>query len=145
MTPEEQRLVKESFARVAPIADQAAALFYQNLFSLDPSLRELFKHDMQEQGRRLMTTIGAAVGAVDHIGTIVPAVQELARRHLRYGVRPPHYGTVGAALLQTLEQGLGPAFTPPVRSAWSAFYDLLSTEMIAAAEAEESIATRLAD
>ena len=129
MTPEDKKLVQESFAKVAPIADQAAALFYQNLFTKDPSLKALFKGDMVEQGKKLMKMIAVAVAGLDRLDTIVPAVQDLGRRHVKYGVLPSHYDTVGAALLQTLEQGLGPAFTPTVKQAWVTVYGVLATTM----------------
>jgi hemoglobin-like flavoprotein len=133
MTPEDKKLVQASFAKVVPIADQAAALFYQNLFSMDPSLKPLFKGDMAEQGKKLMTMIATAVNGLDHLDTIVPAVQDLGRRHVDYGVTPGHYDTVGAALIQTLAQGLGPAFTPEVKNAWIAVYGVLATTMKTAA------------
>src|SRR5580658_6632272 len=102
MTSETQTLVRDSFAKVAPIAPQAAALFYDRLFALDPSLKPLFKGDMTEQGRLLMAMIGTAVANLNRLETIVPAVQELGRRHATYGVQPAHYDTVGSALLWTL-------------------------------------------
>ena len=136
MTPEDQTLVRDSFAQVVPIAPAAAAMFYDRLFVLDPSLRPLFKRDMAEQGRMLMAMIGTAVANLGRLETIVPAVQGLGRRHAAYGVQPADYETVGSALLWTLEQGLGPAFTPPVRAAWSEAYTVLATVMKdAAAEA----------
>jgi hemoglobin-like flavoprotein len=138
MTPEEKKLVQESFTKVAPIAEQAAALFYQNLFAMDPALKPLFKGDMAEQGKKLMKMIATAVNGLDRLDAIVPAVQDLARRHVAYGVKPQHYDTVGAALLQTLEQGLGAAFTPAVKQAWTTVYVLLATTMKDAAYAGES-------
>jgi hemoglobin-like flavoprotein len=140
MTPEDKKLVQESFAKVAPIADQAAALFYQNLFNADPSLKALFKGDMVEQGKKLMKMIGVAVAGLDRLESIVPAVQDLGRRHVKYGVKSEHYDTVGAALIQTLAQGLGPAFTPPVKDAWITVYGVLATTMKSAAYGDESIA-----
>lgn len=130
MSPAEISLVKESFRKVVPIADQAAVLFYARLFELDPSLRPLFRGDMTEQGRKLMTMISAAVGALDRLETIVPVVRQLGVRHAGYGVKEEHYATVGAALLWTLEKGLGPAFTPAVRTAWTNTYTLLANTMI---------------
>src|SRR6476659_7465214 len=106
MTPEAQRLVRESFAMVAPIAPAAAAMFYDRLFVLDPTLRPLFKGDMAEQGRKLMSMIGAAVANLGRLDVIVPTVRELGRRHAGYGVQQSHYDTVGTALVWTLEQGL---------------------------------------
>jgi hemoglobin-like flavoprotein len=133
MTPENQRLVRGSFAKVAPIAPAAAAMFYDRLFALDPSLRPLFKGDMQEQGRKLMAMIGTAVANLDRLETILPAVQDLGRRHATYGVQPAHYDTVATALLWTLEQGLGPDFTPATRDAWVEAYTTLAGVMIEAA------------
>lgn len=135
MNPTDKKLVQDSFAKVVPIADQAAALFYQNLFTKDPSLKPLFKGDMTEQGKKLMKMIATAVNGLDQLDAIVPAVQDLGRRHVRYGVVPQHYDTVGAALLLTLEQGLGAAFTPEVKQAWTTVYGILATTMKDAAYA----------
>lgn len=132
MTSLEINLVKDSFRQVLPIADQAAALFYARLFELDPSLRALFRGDMVEQGRKLMTMIATAVAALERLDTLVPAVRALGARHSGYGVTEEHYATVGAALLWTLEKGLGPAFTPAVREAWTGTYTLLANTMIEA-------------
>lgn len=133
MTPAEITLVKDSFRKVVPIADQAAALFYARLFELDPSLRPLFRGDMGEQGRKLMTMLATAVAALERLDAIVPVVRQLGARHADYGVREEHYGTVGAALLWTLEKGLGSDFTPLVRDAWTSVYSLLANTMIDAA------------
>jgi len=134
MTPREKSVVRETFAQVAPSADTAAALFYGRLFELDPTLKELFKVDMREQGRKLMQMIGLAVSKLDALDELVPAVQALGRRHAGYGVKDVDYDTVGAALLWTLQQGLGPAFTPEVKSAWTTVYGLLASTMKAAAQ-----------
>jgi hemoglobin-like flavoprotein len=135
MTPENQALVRDSFAKIAPIAPQAAALFYDRLFVLDPALRPLFKGDMAEQGRKLMVMIGTAVANLGKLETIVPAVQDLGRCHAGYGVQPAHYDTVAVALLWTLGQGLGDAFTPPVQAAWTEAYTTLAAVMKDAAAA----------
>ena len=135
MTPENQALVRESFAKVVPIAPQAAALFYDRLFVLDPSLKPLFKGVMNDQGRKLMAMIGTAVANLDKLETIVPTVQDLGRRHVAYGVQASQYDTVAAALLWTLGQGLGEAFTPPVEAAWTEAYTILATVMKDAAAA----------
>ena len=134
MTPREKSVVRETFAQVAPSANTAATLFYGRLFELDPTLKELFKVDMREQGRKLMQMIGLAVSKLDALDELVPAVQALGRRHAGYGVKDVDYDTVGAALLWTLQQGLGPAFTPEVKSAWTTVYGLLASTMKAAAQ-----------
>jgi hemoglobin-like flavoprotein len=135
MTPENQALVRDSFAKIAPIAPQAAGLFYDRLFVLDPTLKPLFKGDMVEQGRKLMAMIGTAVANLNRLEAIVPAVQDLGRRHAGYGVQPADYDTVAAALLWTLGQGLGDAFSPPVEAAWTEAYTILATVMKDAAAA----------
>lgn len=135
MTSDQIALVQSSFHKVLPIREQAAALFYGRLFDLDPALKPLFKGDMKEQGLKLMAMIATAVGGLRQLDQIVPAVQALARRHVGYGVQASHYATVGAALLWTLEQGLGPDFTPEVKEAWASCYGLLSSTMQEAAHA----------
>ena len=135
MTPRQKLLVQETFAKVAPIADQAAALFYGRLFETAPALKALFKADMEAQGRKLMQMIGYCVGNLDALDQLVPAVKELGRKHVTYGVRDADYATVGAALLWTLEQGLGPAFTSEVKEAWTDVYQTLASTMLAGAYA----------
>ncbi len=129
MTPQQIALVKDSWQKVVPIKDTAAELFYNKLFTLDPAVKTLFKGDMKEQGRKLMAMIATAVNALDKLDTIVPAVQDLGRRHGGYGVKPAHYDTVAAALLWTLGQGLGDAFTDEVKQAWVEAYTILATTM----------------
>jgi len=133
MTPEQKQLVQDTFAKVAPIAPQAAELFYGRLFELDPALKSLFKGDMSEQGRKLMSTLGVAVGSLDNLDALLPVLQNLGRGHVAYGVQDSHYDTVGAALLWTLEQGLGNDFTPDVKDAWAEVYTIVATVMKEAA------------
>jgi hemoglobin-like flavoprotein len=130
MNTQQVILVRESFALVQPIATQAAALFYDNLFESDPALRGLFRGDMAAQGERLMGMIGAAVGLLDRPEALVPVLRNLGGRHVAYGVCDHHYATVGAALIETLEQGLGDAFTPEVREAWITLYGVVSRTMM---------------
>lgn len=133
MTSTQKRLVQDTFATIAPIADDAAVLFYRRLFELDPSLQRMFRGDMTEQRKRLMQMIAVAVKGLDRLDQLVPAVQDLGRRHAGYGVEDRHYETVGAALIWTLEKGLGDAFTPEVREAWTKVYGILATTMKEAA------------
>jgi hemoglobin-like flavoprotein len=135
MTPEHIALVQRTFADVLPLADTAAALFYERLFTLDPALRVLFHSDMQEQGRKLMTVLQLAVAGLSRLEALLPMVQQLGVRHRSYGVTDAHYATVGAALLWTLQQGLGERFTPEVQAAWTSAYTLLADTMRAAAPA----------
>jgi hemoglobin-like flavoprotein len=133
MTAEQKVLVQTTFAKVAPIADAAAAMFYARLFELDPSLRPLFTTDLAEQGRKLMQMIAIAVNGLDRLDELVPAVRQLGVRHARYGVKDQHYDTVAEALLWTLERGLGPDFTPAAKEAWTAVYGVLAATMKEAA------------
>jgi hemoglobin-like flavoprotein len=127
-------LVQDSWQKVAAIAPQAAELFYQNLFTADPSLKPLFKGEMPEQGKKLMQMIGAAVGKLNDLPTLVPILQGLGKRHAGYGVEDSHYQTVGAALLKTLGQGLGADFTEEVKEAWTSVYTVMADVMVAAAK-----------
>jgi hemoglobin-like flavoprotein len=140
MTPRQIELVRSSFAIVEPIADVAATIFYRRLFDLDPALRDLFPADLTAQRRNLMQTLTVVVRGLDRLDHIVPAVEALGRRHTGYGVRPEHFETVGAALLETLEEGLGAVFTSETRDAWAAAYGLLAEVMQEAGAAERSAA-----
>ena len=133
ITPEQKALVQETFVSVAVISEQAAEIFYNKLFELDPSLKPMFKGDMKEQGRKLMAMLATAVKGLDDLETLVPAVQDLGRRHLTYGVEDAHYDTVAAALLYTLETGLGKAWNPKVQDAWTTVYVVLADTMKGAA------------
>lgn len=128
-------LVQESFEKVKPIAPAAAEIFYSKLFELDPTLRPLFptgEEAMKTQGNKLMTMLAAAVAGLSNLDALVPVLQDLGKRHVSYNVEPSHYNTVGAALLSTLEAGLGEDFTPEVKSAWASVYGTMSTVMIEA-------------
>ena len=133
MTPQQVEQIQASFAKVAPIADAAAALFYGRLFETAPETRALFRGDMAVQGQKLMAALATVVDGLGRIEAIAPAVRDLGKRHVAYGVRAEHYAVVGAALLWTLEQGLADDFTPELRAAWAAAYAALSEMMIAAA------------
>lgn len=139
MTPEAIRLVRSTFAQILPVADLAAGLFYDRLFSLDPSLRRLFASDLQPQKHALMAALGLVIGYLDRPDELAPVVEKLARRHAGYGVQPADAATVGSALIWTLEQGLGPAFTPAVRAAWSDVFDMLATAIRAATESADPV------
>jgi len=129
LTATQKSLVQDSFATIVPIADDAAALFYQRLFELDATLQGMFRGNMIEQRKKLMQMLTAAVKGLDRLEQLVPVLQDLGRRHVHYGVRDEHYETVGAALLWTLEMGLGSAFTTETREAWTAVYGLLAATM----------------
>jgi len=140
MTPLEVAAVQSSFSLVVPIKEKAAEIFYGRLFATDPSLKKLFKGDMKEQGRKLMSTLALVVTGLANPKSILPAVEALGAKHVAYGVEDRHYETVGAALLWTLEQGLGDKFTPDVKAAWTAAYTLLASVMKAAAAKARSAA-----
>lgn len=136
MTPAQVTLVQESFKSVQPIAAQAADLFYGRLFEIAPQVRSLFPADISEQKRKLMAMLATAVTNLHQVEKIVPAVQDLGRRHAGYGVNEDHYKPVGEALIWTLDQGLGKAFTPEVKDAWVGAYTTLAGVMQDAAKAD---------
>lgn len=129
MTPEQVRIVQSTWLKVLPIKSTAARLFYDKLFEIDPSLKELFHTDIHDQGEKLMQIIDAAVNGLDRFDQVRPVVKELGRRHAGYGVKDHQYGSVGAALLWTLEQSLSTEFTMEVHDAWTTVYAVLSSTM----------------
>ena len=133
MTPDQVRLVQQSFAKVAPIADQAAIIFYDRLFEVAPAVKALFPADLAEQRKKLMATLAVVVNGLGNLESILPAASALAKRHVNYGATPDHYPVVGGALLWTLEKGLGKAWTPETAAAWTAAYNTLSGYMISEA------------
>jgi len=132
MTPQQVELVQTSFKKVVPIAATAADLFYNRLFEIAPETRAMFPKDLAEQKGKLMSMLGTAVTNLHKLDTILPAVKDLGQRHKGYGVTAAHYAPVGAALLWTLEKGLGPDFTPEVKAAWTETYTALAGVMTAA-------------
>jgi hemoglobin-like flavoprotein len=140
MTPEQTRLVRDTWKQVAPVAEAAAGMFYHRLFEIDPTTRKLFRAtDMAAQRKKLLQTLAFAINGLDNLGALVTKVEGLGRRHAGYGVTDAQYDSVGAALLWTLEQGLGHAWTPAVAAAWSEVYRLLSGIMRNAAERAERL------
>ena len=133
MTPAQVTLVQQSFAKIAPIADQAAAMFYDRLFEVAPQVKAMFPPDMTEQRRKLMATLAVVVNGLCDLESVLPAVSALAVRHVSYGAKAEHYPVVGSAPLWTLEQGMAEDWTGEVADAWTAAYGELCWFMIAQA------------
>ena len=133
MNSTQVQLVQESFAKVVPISETAAVLFYDRLFEVAPSVKAMFPEDMSGQRKKLMMMLAAVVNGLGNLESILPAASALAKRHVDYGAKPEHYPVVGGALLWTLEKGLGEAWTPDVADAWTAAYGTLSGYMISEA------------
>jgi hemoglobin-like flavoprotein len=133
MDPTQIKLVQDSFAKVAPISEQAAMLFYARLFEVAPAVKAMFPADMTEQRKKLMATLAVVVNGLGNLEAVLPAASALAKRHVSYGAKPAHYPVVGGALLWTLEKGLGEAWTPETAAAWTAAYGTLSGYMISEA------------
>lgn len=127
-------LVQTSFKKLVPIADQVGEAFYARLFESYPAVRPMFAQDIGLQSKKLVQMLALVVNGLDKLDTIMPAVQQLARRHNGYGVVDAHYDAVGDTLLWTLRHGLGGDFTPEVEAAWTDAYGALSGVMIAAAK-----------
>ena len=134
MTPEEKALVKDSWAKVLPIKETAAELFYNRLFEIAPEVKPYFKGDMKDQGEKLMKMLNTAVSGLDNLEALITPLQNLGKKHVSYGVKNEDYDKVGAAFLWTLEQGLGDAFTNEVKEAWVVTYTTVATVMKEAAD-----------
>jgi hemoglobin-like flavoprotein len=133
MTPDQVKLVQQSFTKVAPISETAAVLFYDRLFEVAPQVKAMFPADMTEQRRKLMATLAVVVNGLGDLPSILPAASALAKRHVNYGAKAEHYPVVGTALLWTLEKGLGDGWTPEIADAWTTAYGTLSGYMISEA------------
>ena len=133
MNPTQIKLVQDSFAKVAPISEQAAAIFYDRLFEVAPAVKPMFPADLTEQRKKLMATLAVVVNGLGNLPSVLPAASALAKRHVGYGAKAEHYPVVGSALLWTLKKGLGEAWTPDVAAAWTEAYGTLSGYMIAEA------------
>jgi hemoglobin-like flavoprotein len=130
MTPEQKQQVRESWAKVLPIQETAAELFYNRLFEQYPEVRPYFQGDMKEQGRKLMAMLNTAVNALDNLEVLLEPLKASGKAHKGYGVKPEDYDKVGASFLWTLQQGLGDAYTPEVEDAWLATYTTVAKVMI---------------
>ena len=133
MNTQQIEIVQRTFALAAPMAKELTDTFYARLFVLDPSLRPMFGSDIKRQGEKLVTVLAFVVNGLSKPDTILEPVRRLGERHVHYGVQSNHYATVGEALLWTLQELFGPAYTPEVADAWTAAYTLLSGVMMEAA------------
>lgn len=134
MTPEQKQTIRDTWQRVGALGDTAAVLFYNRLFEIDPSTRPLFAGtEMKTQRGKLLQALALLVASLDRLDSLVPVLEDLGRRHVGYGVREAHYGSVGAALLCTFERGLGADWTPEAQAAWTEAYGLVAGIMSAAA------------
>ncbi|MAF56320.1 MAG: hemin receptor [Ponticaulis sp.] len=139
MNNDQINLVQTSFAKVVPISETAAELFYGRLFEIAPEVRPLFKGDMKDQGKKLMATLNVAVQSLTDLPKLVPVLEKLAIGHVPYGVKAEHYDKVGAALLWTFEQGLAESWTPETAEAWTETYKIVASTMINAAYTGEPV------
>jgi nitric oxide dioxygenase len=140
MSPEQVQIIKLTFAQAMSSKDKVGRMFYDRLFEIAPETRPMFKGDIDAQSRKLMDTLALAIGMLRDMPTLVITLQSLAKRHVAYGVRDEHYETVGAALLWTLEKGLGSAFTPEARTAWATLYGAVAKIMRDAVKPEAAVA-----
>jgi len=129
MNAHQRTLVKGTFDDLRPVPKSAGLTFYTRLFELDPSLRRLFKGNLENQASMFVTALNMAVLQLVEQGFVPQSVRELGARHAGYGVEPSHYATFGEALLRTLADLLGERFTPEVREAWTEAYETLAVAM----------------
>jgi len=142
MNAHQVTLVQQSFEKVAALGEKVAELFYAELFAIDPSLRQMFSGNMQEQHRKLLSALAMVIRSLHTPEKIIGPAQKLAVKHLDYGVIPIHYTYVGNALLRTLKKGLGDQFTPELRDAWVDAFRILATVMKQAAYGEKEAKAR---
>ena len=133
MTPQQIDAIRGSFGKILLQRDEAAKVFYDRLFEIAPEARALFKGDMAAQRKKLMETVSFLVAELRNLEHYTVMLEDLAKRHVKYGAERAHYESVGAALLWMLERQLGPAFTPQLKTAWLTLYTSVSGTMQRAA------------
>lgn len=141
LTEAQKTIIQTTFAQVTD-ADLLVARFYDRLFETDPSTKPLFKGDMAEQRKKLIQTLAVVVNGLDTLDSLVPAIQNLGKRHTQYGVTPAHWDSVGAALLWALEDAFGAAFTAEVHDAWVTAYGVIAQTAMEAAYGEVAVENR---
>ncbi|MEM1044662.1 MAG: globin domain-containing protein [Pseudomonadota bacterium] len=131
--------VRESFLMVSADLERAGELFYDKLFEIDPNLENLFVNDMRAQASKLMNTLSIVVSQLQTWPDLAPLVEDLALRHVAYGVKAEHYDSVGQALIEMMDDVLGEAFTEDMRTAWTRSYTSIAGHMIQYAYREGEI------
>jgi hemoglobin-like flavoprotein len=139
MNSRQVALVQHSFEKVEALGEKAAELFYAELFAIDPSLRQMFKGNMRQQHRKLLTALAMVIRSLHTPEKIIGPAQKLAVKHIDYGVEPIHYTYVGNALLRTLKKGLGSQFTSELQDAWVEAFRTLATVMKQAAYGDAAV------
>ena len=149
ITEQEKSTVVRTWRLVVPIADTAADLFYGRLFEIAPQYKPYFKSDMKSQKKKLLMMLSFVVRSLDWAEAqwrddvavdedLFLVIAALGKRHTSlYKIPNESYDSVGQALIWTLAQGLGDAFTDDVKEAWVKVYTLLARSMQLAGEARE--------
>jgi hemoglobin-like flavoprotein len=139
MTPEQIRLVRDSFPGIAELSRPIALLFYGRLFEVAPEVQPMFKQDIAVQGRKLMEMLTALVTNLDQFEEMEPALKALGQRHAGYGVQPDHYPMVAAALIWAFGLALEGEFSPDLKAAWLAVIEAVAAVMKSGAASLASI------
>lgn len=133
------RLLKDSFALLTPRADELAAYFYAQLFMRGgEEVIDMFPAAMNAQRDRLLGALVKIVTDVDDLDRLAPFLSGLGRDHRKFAVQPGHYDLVGQALLATLANFAGDAWTPELRAAWAGAYALVAKVMQQGAASDDS-------
>ena len=140
MTADQIGLIRDTWQSIGPIAKIVPQIFYDRLFEIDPSTKPLFaKTNMSGQHVKLLQALELVVDHANDLDSLIPALEVMGRRHVRYGVLDKHYDSVGSALLWTLERGFGAAFTHDVREAWTLAYGFVAGTMRRAAATQQAM------
>ncbi len=129
MTPEQTKLVQDSFMILKRGPKDPAELFYKRLFEIAPQVRPLFPDDMDEQKIKFLMMLNSTILNLKNLDILVPTIRALGKRHIGYGVTIEQYGPVKNAFFWTLEEALGDWYSSDVRDAWIATYTALEATM----------------
>ena len=119
-------VVQQSFEKLAALGERLPQLFYAELFAIDPALRAMFDGDMRRQHMKFLMALALIVRSLHEPDKIISTIENLAIKHVGYGVRPKHFTPFGNALLRTLKKALGPDYTREVAVAWEESFRMLA-------------------
>lgn len=135
-------LVQQSFALLEPALEPLMDLFFARLFQMEPSLRNLFPNDLSHHKRIFCRTLALIICEMEELAQLDTRVEELGKLYIALGLDAGAYDTLGAALVWTVEIGLGEAFTLEMRTAWSLFYGEMAKGIrVAASNGNPSLRT----
>ena len=130
LTKEEIKQIQHSWVDLTANSKKVGEVFYNRLFKRNPEMSKLFTGDMKEQAGALMRMVKTVVEGLNNPGIIIPALQDLGRRHSDYGVEQKYYKEFGECLIECIESEMGGLLDAKTKKAWEKLYLILTDVMV---------------